>query len=390
MYMKLLKRYCALLLVSMGALLLVSCSGSRAKDSKFYKDSLYTPKYASGFEITTSEGYSSSLIRVTRPWQGEASESFELLILRNGESAPAGYTGAVMHGDAERIVALSSSNVAMFDALGKASTIVGVSGLDYISSPAIRKRGEQGLTRDVGYDSNLNFELLMALRPDVVLLYSVAGGNSTITAKLTELSIPYLYIGDYAEESPLGKAEWIIAMGEICGQREEAIKNFEACSERYNAITKQVINSNLEHKPRIVLNTPYRDVWYLPHNNSYMVKLIKDAGGDYFYDGNTSRQSQPISIELAYKLVSESDMWLETGMAINSIADLKRSIPKFADMPPVLNNAVYNSTARTTPMGGSDFYESGVVQPDVVLADMVEIMHPDILDHELYYYKKLE
>ncbi len=383
--------FCAVtLLIGLGSLLFVRCGASKGEGSKFYNEALYEPKYASGFEILTREGCSSSLLRVMRPWQGEEAESFELLILRGGEKAPAGYEGAVIDGSAERIVALSSSNVAMFDALGKASSIVGVSGLDYISSPAIRERGEQGLTRDVGYDSNLNFEILLALRPDVVLLYSVAGGNSTITAKLTELGIPYLYIGDYAEESPLGKAEWIVAMGEICGKREEAIKEFEACSERYNAIAEQVANSNIERKPRIVLNTPYRDVWYLPHNDSYMVKLIRDAGGDYFYDGNTSQQTQPISIELAYKLVSESDMWLETGMAVNSIEDLKRSIPKFADMPPVLNNAVYNSTARTTPMGGSDFYESGVVRPDVILADMVEIMHPEILDHELYYYKRLE
>ncbi len=384
------ERICAMLFVALSALFLASCGASQGEGSKFYDKPLYEPHYASGFEILTHEGCSSSLLRVTRPWQGDEAECFELLILRNGEQAPAGFSGSVLEGDAERIVALSSSNVAMFDALGKASTIVGVSGLDYISSLAIRERGEQGLTKDVGYDSNLNFELLLSLRPDVVLLYSVAGGNSTITAKLTQLGIPYLYIGDYAEESPLGKAEWLVAMGEICGQRTKAEEKFASCRERYESIAEQVAQSDIKNKPRVVLNTPYRDVWYLPHNDSYMVKLICDAGGDYFYDGNSSQQTQPISIELAYKLVSESDIWLNTGAMVNSIADLKRSIPKFADMPPVVNGAVYNSTARTTAMGGSDFYESGVVRPDMVLADLVEIMHPEILDHELYYYQKLE
>ncbi len=372
------------------ALLVVGCGGVQSSDSLLFSESVYAPEYASGFEILGSAGSESSLLRITRPWQGECDQVYELLILRGGEKAPASYSGATLKGGAQRIVALSSSNVAMFDCIGAASTIVGVSGLDYISSEAISQRADEGLVRDVGYDSALNFELITALRPDVVLLYSVAGSNSVTTAKLDELKIPYLYIGDYAEESPLGKAEWVVAMGEICSRREEAIDYFEASAERYNALKERIAKADITSRPRIVLNSPYRDVWYLPSNSSYVVQLIEDAGGDYFYDGNTSNQTQPISLELAYKLVSESDIWLNTGASINSIGELKRAIPKFSAMPPVTSNRVYNSTARTTPMGGSDFYESGVVNPDIILGDLIEIMHPEILDHDLYYYKQLE
>ncbi len=372
------------------AAICLACGGAQGSEGLCFTENIYVPEYASGFEILGSEGSESSLLRITRPWQGGGGELFELMILRGGEKAPAGFAGSVIEGDAERIVALSSSNVAMFDCIGAGSTIVGVSGIDYISSELIQGRREQGLVHDVGYDSALNFELLTALRPDVVLLYSVAGGNSVVTSKLAELGIPFLYIGDYAEESPLGKAEWLVAMGEICGARQAATARFEASAKRYNTLKQSVIDASIASRPRIVLNTPYRDVWYLPSNDSYMVQLIEDAGGDYFYDGNTTDQTQPISVELAYKLVSESDVWLNTGAAINSMADLRRSVPKFSAMPPVVAGEVYNSTARTTKMGGSDFYESGVVNPDIVLQDLIEIMHPELTQHQLYYYKKLE
>ena len=43
--------------------------------------------------------------------------------------------------------------------------------------------------------------------------------------------------------------------------------------------------------------------------------------------------------------------------------------------------------------GGNDYWESGVVQPDVVLHDLIAIMHPEVLDEndrELHYYQRLE
>ena len=70
---------------------------------------------------------------------------------------------------------MSSSHVAMFDAIGQAKRISGVSGIDYISNPYVREHRLCGEVRDVGYDTNLNFELLAAMRPDLMLLYGVTG-----------------------------------------------------------------------------------------------------------------------------------------------------------------------------------------------------------------------
>ncbi len=363
--------------------------GGQCADLSDFTVPVFQPTYASGFEILGCEESASTLVRITRPWQGEVLESFELLILRDGEAAPVDFAGAVIEQQAQRIVALSSSNVAMFDRLGQAERIVGVSGIDYITSTNITDRAAAGMLHDVGYDTALNYELLTILKPDIVLLYSISGANNGVTAKLTELNIPYLYIGDYAEESPLGKAEWMVAMGEICGMRTQAERLFAQSASDYNDLQTKALS--ITERPSVMLNTPYRDIWYMPSDLSYMVRLIEDAGAQYVYKGNSTASTKPISVEEAYALATTSHFWLNTGASINSMADLRSQVPKFVDMPMVRKGAVYNATARSTPMGGSDFWESGVVYPERVLRDLIEIFHPSLIEgDELYYYKQLK
>lgn len=102
----------------------------------------------------------------------------QLFIARGGESAPEGFTGQVLEGDASRIVAMSSTHIAMLNAIGEAGRVVGVSGIDYISNPVISANRDS--IGDVGYEGNINYELLISLDPDLVLLYGVNGASSTI------------------------------------------------------------------------------------------------------------------------------------------------------------------------------------------------------------------
>ena len=136
------------------------------------------------------------------------------MCIRDSAKAPADFAGQAVKAPVRHVVCMSSSHVAMFDAIGQVRRVSGVSGIDYISNPYVREHRLCGEVRDVGYDTNLNFELLAAMRPDLMLLYGVTGENTVVTGKLRELGIPYVYIGDYVEESPLGKAEWLVLAAE--------------------------------------------------------------------------------------------------------------------------------------------------------------------------------
>lgn len=365
--------------------LLAACNGKKTASISDFSNQLYTPEYASGFSIKGADGYESSIITVTNPWQGADSITTQLFIARGGESAPEGFTGQVLEGDALRIVAMSSTHIAMLNAIGEAGRVVGVSGIDYISNPVIAANRDS--IGDVGYEGNINYELLISLDPDLVLLYGVNGASS-MEGKLNELGIPFMYVGDYLEESPLGKAEWMVALSEVVGKRTEGEQVFGGIPVRYNDLKKRVADTMLD-APAVMLNTPYGDSWFMPSTESYVARLVKDAGGDYIYKKNTGNASLPIDLEEAYKLTSEADMWLNVGMA-NTLDELKTSCPKFSDTRCFRNGSVWNNNLKTNVAGGNDYYESAVVNPDILLRDLVKIFHPELVEEDFVYYKQLK
>ncbi|MDE6857196.1 MAG: ABC transporter substrate-binding protein, partial [Alistipes sp.] len=226
--------------------------------------------------------------------------------------------------------------------------------------------------------------------------YGVAGENRQLTAKFEQTGIPYIYIGDYLEQSPLGKAEWMRVAAEItdCGTKADSI--FCDICNRYASVAADVAHHTAgQHEdvvtlPRVLLNTPYRDTWFMPSAMSYMVRLIRDAGGDTYTPNDETTASMPVEMETAYMLAADADVWLNVGFC-TTLAELTAQNPRFADIPPVREGRVYNNNARSTPAGGSDFWESGVVHPDIVLRDLAKILHPELYpDDELYYYRQLK
>ncbi len=352
-----------------------------------FGEAIYSPNAAMGFEIVATDG-ASTVLRILSPWAGaEKSHAKEVFIARDGEKAPEGFKGSVVQSSPRRVVCLSSSHIAYMDALGVEERVVGVSGGSYITNPQIQEGLQAGSVREIGYDANINYELIASLGADVAFIYGTTGENNTLTAKLNELGIPHIYMGEQTERTPLGKSEWIVAMGEIFDLREEAEDIFQQVGERYESMRLSMLS--VEHRPKVMFNSPYKDVWFVPADDSYMVRLVEDAGGEYICKGSSSRTSRPISGESAYVWLSQADVWLHPNKA-RTLDAVVASNPKFASTEVVRQGNIYNCTAISTPAGGSDFWESGAVWADVVLADMIAILHPErAAGHTLHYYEKV-
>lgn len=357
--------------------ILTSCLSQR--DENHHLTPYYTPKYAESFSISI-DSLNRKILTIINPYQSSKPFEEQVYLLEKGQNSPADATAVKL--PAKRVAVLSSSHVAMLDAVGVADRVVGVSGLRFITNPKVKSSAVE-----IGYDSMLDFETLKAIGTDVILLYGLYGEDSATTAKLKQLGIPYIYIGDYIEPSPLAKAEWVVALAALCGVQERGIDYFTALESRYNTLKE--VAKNYNSRPKVMLNTPYRDTWFMPSVESYAVQLISDAGGEYIYPQNSSAESLPISLEEALMLASKADVWINVGQTA-SLKELKKSNPKFANIPAVLSKRVYNNTKRTTAAGGSDFWESGAVNPDIVLQDMIRLLHTDYPTDSLYYYKRLE
>ena len=378
------RRYIKNLIFCATLLCMLSCG--RTGNVEDFNIEIYAPKYAAGFSIVGAEGKQSTILKVKNPWQGANDVETKLFIARGGEKAPEGFIGQVLNGDAKRVVCMSSTHIAMLDAVGAVETVVGVSGIDFISNQYIVENKKS--IADVGYDGNMNFELLVAQEPDIILLFGV-NGACAMESKLEELGIPYAYVGEYVEEDPLGKTEWLIALSEIVGCREQGIVYFSEIPQRYEHL-KSLAAATTSQSPKVMINTPYADSWFMASSTSYVARLIADAGGDYIYKKNTSNHSLPIDTEEAAILTTSADVWINVGN-VTTLEDLCNQFPKFANMPCVKKGEVYNCDKRRAVGGGNDYWESGVVNPDIVLRDLIKIFHPELeSDKEFVYYRKVE
>jgi len=278
--------------------------------------------------------------------------------------------------------------LAMINALGKASSLVGLSGSAYVYDPLIAKACERGELADVGYGESLDIERMVGLDPDVVFVYGVEGSEVGIYEKLTELGLPLVYCGEYLESSPLGKAEWIRFFAAFYQLEKEADHLFGRIDSSYQSLAR--LASGLEDRPGILSGLPWKDSWYVAGGQSFAAKLISDAGADYLWKENTSSEAFPMDLEAVYTKALMADIWINPGAA-RSLQDIYRVDERFGELEVWKRGRVFNNDARMGPGGGNDYWESGVVRPDLILADLIRIFHPDILpEHESFYYRQLK
>ena len=274
-----------------------------------------------------------------------------------------------------RIVCMSTSHISYIEALGEASRIVGVSGGQYVSSSYIRQGLSDGRIADIGYEGSLNYELLLSLNPDLVLTYGIDGENNQYIDKIKQFDINVIALGDYLENHPLGKLEYIKLFGALLNKENEADSFYNDKKLKYLDLKK--ITSDL-NRTKVLINAPWKEVWYIPGKESYMNLLIEDAGGMILGAADNSSYTQAFSIEEVFILSKDAEVWVNPN-SISSMKELTNATPLFSNIYPVTNKRVYNNIKLSTPGGGSQFWESGVIEPDIILKDLISILHPDIL-----------
>ena len=374
-----------ILLLFLMSCLFEACQSHKESYETLFTRTVYQPAYATGFRILGAEGKASTVLEVTNPWQNARGVKMAYFLARGGEQAPEGFAGVVIPAGARRIVCMSSSYVSMLDELGEVKRVVGASGVDFIANAYVAAHKDS--IRDVG--AEMDFEVLLGLKPDLVLLYGVDDEQASLTDKLSELAIPYLYVGEYLEESPLGRAEWMVALAEVLDCRTKGEQVFADIPVRYEACRRLV--AGVSERPTVMLNMPWSDVWSMPSQSSYMARLIRDAGGAYIYTKAKPGTYDRIGMETAYTLLDRADYWLNVNN-LQTLDELIAADPRFARAKVVKEHRVYNNNRRLTAAGGNDFWESSVVRPDRILKDLIGIFHPEALSasDSLYYYRRLE
>lgn len=352
--------------------------------NEFITDSL---DYAKGFLIQKKDDY--TLVTIKNPWQGAENIEYAFALVKKGDKIPALNNHIkVIRTPVKKVICLSTTHIAFIDVLKETNSIVAVSGKNYVNNSKIVNRIEQNDMCDVGYDNSLNYELIASLKPDLVITYGVGGHVAGYNQKLNDLGINTLIIAEYLENDPLGKLEWIKLMGELYNKRQVADDYFDRVKRAYNKLKS--LTADVKEKPKVLFGLPWKDTWHVPGGNSYLAKMVEDAGGEYIWKNNLSRESLPFDIESIFAKASEATVWLNIGTAQNK-KDIVKVDERFKLFKPLHQSAIFNNNRRVNQFGGNDYWETGLTEPHIILKDMIKIFHPDIIpEHTLVYYKVIE
>ena len=309
------------------------------------------------------------------------------LLVPHGKSAPANHPPAqVIVVPVRRVVALSTTHLGYIDAADRTDSLVGLSNFKTVNTASVRRRIEAGRLKEVGHASSLRIETLLALSPDLILT-TATGSIYDVHPKLAEAGLPAALIIDHLERHPLGRLEWIKFMALLLGTETHARTLFNDIAHEYKQLAAKT--AQLDHRPKIITGTPFRGQWWVARADSFVARYIEDAGGIHLWPDIPGTGSRPMDIETVYERALNCDLWLNPG-TWRRTGDALATDPRFAAVRALKKNQVFNNNKRLNPWGGNDYWESGMLRPDVVLADLIAILHPNLLpDHELVYYRRL-
>lgn len=369
--------FLALMLVTAGAC--QSDSGSLEQESSM--------RYARKFSLEKRGPF--TLLEVRNPWQNSRGVQLRYVLGRDAASLPDSLSSLpFIQVPVQRSVVMSTTHLAMLKELGQLSTLVGLSGGEYAYDEEVREALSKGDVQEIGYGQGINYELLVSLRPDVVFFYGVEGSNSAVAQKLADLGVRVVFCAEYLEAHPLGKAEWLHFFAPFFGQEARAAAHLQRVDSAYMAL--KALAAGVDKRPRVLTGLPWKDTWYVAGGQSFAARFISDAGGEYLWAENDSREALPLDLESVYVRALEADIWINPGVA-SSLAELHAFDPRFSRLGVLLKGEVYNNNRRSLPGGGNDYWESATLWPDRVLADLIRIFHPQLQEEgSLYYYMKLK
>jgi iron complex transport system substrate-binding protein len=346
-------------------------------------------RYAHGFQVAYFDGH--KVVTVTTSGEGEA-ESHRYVLVPKGHATPPGFTDdQKVEIPIERLITTSTTYLPHLAALGVVGSLVGVDDIQYVNTPAVNNRYQAGQIAEVGHGATIDLERILSLNADLVMTMAAGLGQANAYPTLKGAGVPVVINGAYAEPSLLGRTEWIKFIAAFYDKEAAAAALFDAIVAQYQAFTDLVKNLPKEKRPTVYGGSLWRGTWYVSGGKTYSAELIKDAGGAYVWADDDSRQSLSLDFEAVYDRAHGADFWLPMRNEWHSLGDVINTDERYGGLAAFQSGSVYNANARLNTNGGNDYWETGLVEPHVILADLIHIFHPGVLpNHLLKYYKKLE
>ncbi|POY35688.1 ABC transporter substrate-binding protein [Flavobacterium alvei] len=365
-------------------LLFIQCKENPKKE-KTIATSENEIQYAEGLEIYKHLGF--TILKITNPWP-EAKESFTYILQeKNGIIPDSLKQFPLIQIPLKSIVVTSTTHIPALELLGVENTLVGFPDTNYISSEKTRKRIDTGKVRDVGKNESLNTEVLIDMNPNLIVSFGLNNSNPSLD-NLQKSGLKVILNGDWTEQSPLGKAEWIKFFGVLYGLDSKANTIFSDIVKEYNSTL--ALAQKVTQKPTVLCGAMYQDQWYVPQGESWAALFLKDAQSQYLWADTKGNGSSSVPFEAVLEKAQNADFWIAPG-DFSSLKEMSKSNPHYNQFASFKNKKVYSYAIKKGAKGGIIYFEWSPTRPDWVLKDLIKIFHPELLpNHKLFFFQKLE
>lgn len=338
--------------------------------------------YAEGFTVRYFNQYKEVI--VYSPWEKGQVYARYFLVEDKNTKTPENGTKILI--PLQTLAAASVTHFEFLKLINELQTVNAVCSPNIIYNADIRKRISDGKIINLGDAFNINVEKTLQLKPNAVMM-SGYNQNDLYAKRVSQAGIPVIFNNEWMENSPLARAEWIKFVAAFFDKESMADSIFSEVDKSYNHIKSKA--RQIERKPRIMTGSNFRGTWYVPSGRNFMSVLFADAGAQYFYANDSTSGSIPLNVETVLKNFADADVWLNCNF--NSISELVKADSKHSFFRPVTLKQVYNFNKRLLPSSANDFWESAVARPDLLLSDVIFILHPELLPgYELVYAGKLK
>lgn len=363
-------------------LFLSACGGRNKVTSALTTGDTIPLRYAENLILVTYPGYTLATLR--NPWD-TLRTLHNYILVPAAEPLPAHLPqGTVVRTPLSKAVIYSSVHCGLVNNLGAFSSIGGICDLKYIKLPAVQESVARGEIADCGDGMNPDMEKIIDLHPDAILLSPFE--NSGGYGRVEKLDIPIIECADYMETSALGRAEWMHFYGLLFGVAPQADSLFAEVDSSYQYLKQRAALSSVSLS--ILSELKSGSAWYVPGGRSTMGRLYSDACGRYVFADDKHSGSVPLAFETVFDRAADADVWTIKYNRNRELtyADLKADYIGYTGFKAFKARNIYGCNTAEVP-----FYEETPFRPDYLLADLIQILHPEIGDlGDLRYFCKLK
>ncbi len=375
-------------LLALTMLIVLSCK-SKNETKPVEQTKIENPlTYASGFTIERFSDY--TVIEVNSPWPG-ADKTYTYALVPKEKlpsiTLPKEKYDAIIATPVNRVVATATTHIAALEQLGVLDKLVGFPNTDYISLPQARKRIETGDIKDLGANEMLNTEMVLQLQPDLVIGFAINASNKSYQT-LENAGIPIVLNGDWTEQTPLGKAEWIKFFAPFFDKDTLADNHFNEIETNYSEA--KTLAKNTKNIPTVLIGGLFKDVWYVSGGKSWMAQFLSDANANYLWSDTEETGGIGLSVESVLEKGQSADFWFNPSMH-KSYEEMKTASPHYERFMAFQDQRIFSNSMKTGETGGTLFFEQGPLRPDLVLKDLISILHPEVLEnHTLQFFGPID